>query len=62
MKVDFNRIQFDQSQDYLHYHNINNTELRSYIGKFEKEFTLKDGISSTIKSVINSGVKPYWMI
>lgn len=60
-KLDFSRIKFDKSKDYLHYHNIDNIELRSYIGSKFEQIHLYDGIADTIKSVINSSMKPYWL-
>jgi nucleoside-diphosphate-sugar epimerase len=62
-KLDFSKIHFDGTQDYLHYHNIDNSKLSKWVPDFDFYHELKDGISSTIKSVINnSNIKPYWMI
>jgi len=62
-KLDFSKINFDGTQDYLHYHNIDNSKLLKWVPDFNFYYKLEDGILSTIKSVINnSNIKPYWMI
>lgn len=56
------RVIFDSNQDYLHWHNIDNSALLSLIGSEIYLTSLQQGIEKTLISVIeNKNIEPYWI-
>jgi dTDP-4-dehydrorhamnose reductase len=64
LEVYKNKIIFKVEEDYCHYHNIDNTQLKdlNLVLEDEKFIGLKEGITKSLESVIaNHEQEPYWL-